>query len=222
MIGYTHDRPLRIEELIHICLGPATFRRNSWGDFRLRLLLQSGSKTEGEIRMFRFITPLTLAAAALAACQTGQTPSSTGAADTHEAMTRINPAALAVWDVTNNAMSEEGELDPALMSDSAWAMIQEAAEVMELHARNMAEASVLWVGAHNDEVEGFATRAEIQAMIDSDPDGFRELSRQMADHSRELAVAAKSADAQQTLGLAESLSERCQTCHTRYWEKPSA
>ena len=169
--------------------------------------------------MVRSIAPLALACTFLAACQTGQPPSSTGAVDTHDAMVHINPAALAIWDVTNNAMSDEGGLDPALMNEAAWLKIREAAEVMELHARNMAEARVLRVGAHNDQVEGFETRAEIQAMIDGDPDGFRALSRQMADHSRELAAAARSKDGQQTMGLAESLSERCQTCHTRYWEK---
>lgn len=170
----------------------------------------------------RPVVAFILTGLALAACQTSQTPSATGTVDTHEAMVRwINPAAMAIWDVSNNAMGEAGGLDPALMDDAAWTRMRQAAELLELHSRHMAEAQTLRVGAHNDELEGFATRAEIQAMIDADPQGFRTLSRETADHARELAAAALARNVQQAGGLTESLSERCQDCHSRYWEKPA-
>lgn len=165
---------------------------------------------------------LALTLGGLAACQTSPSPPTSGAADTHEAMVRwINPAALAIWDVSNNAMGETGGLDPALMDAAAWAKLADAARLLEQHSRRMADAPALHVGAHNDEIEGFATRAEIQAMIDADPEGFRKLSRDMAEHAGELAGAATARNIQQSGGLAESLSERCQVCHSRYWEKPA-
>ena len=171
--------------------------------------------------MRRFALPMA-AAALLASCATGDSSAPHARVDTHEAMVRwINPAALAVWDVTNTAMSEEGGLDPALMSDAAWARLGDAARLLELHSSHMAEARVLWVGAHNDEVEGFATRAEIQAMIDADPAGFRALSHEMEQHAGELASAATARDIVQAGNLADGLSERCQACHSRYWEKPA-
>ena len=132
----------------------------------------------------------------------------------------INPAALAIWDVSNNAMSETGGLDPAPMDNVAWFKLQEAARSLELHSRRMAEAETIHVGAHNDETEGFATRAEIQAMIDADPDGFREMSQKLAEDARELFDAAIERDAQRSGDLADGLSENCGSCHSRYWEKP--
>lgn len=165
---------------------------------------------------------LVLAGGALAACRTTQPASPSGTVDTHEAMVRwVNPAALAIWDVSNNAMGETGGLDPGLMDDEAWSKLQGAARLLELHSRHMAEARSLRVGAHNDAVEGFATRAEIQAMIDADPDGFRRLSLDMAEQAQELSVAAMARNVRLSGGLADSLSERCQACHSRYWEKPA-
>jgi hypothetical protein len=172
--------------------------------------------------MMRHFTSLALMGAALAACQTTEPPPSAGTVDTHEAMVRwVNPASLAIWDVSNNAMGETGGLDPALMDDAAWSKLHDAAKLLELHSRHMAEAQILRVGAHNDEVEGFATKAEIQAMIDADSNRFRRLSRDMAEHARELGAAAAARNVQQSGGLANSLSERCQVCHSRYWEKPA-
>ena len=172
--------------------------------------------------MMRLFALLALATGALTACQTSPSSSTTGAVDTHEAMVRwINPAAMAIWDVSNSAMGETGGLDPALMDDAAWSKLEDAAQSLELHSRHMADAPALHVGAHNDEIEGFATRAEIQAMIDADPAGFRRLSQDQAEHARELAAAAAARNIQQSEGLTESLSERCQVCHSRYWEKPA-
>jgi len=172
--------------------------------------------------MIRHFVTLALAGTALAACQTSQLPTAAGTIDTHEAMVRwVNPASLAIWDVSNSAMSESGGLDPALMNDAAWSKLLAAAQLLELHSRHMADAQILRVGAHNDELEGFATRAEIQTMIDADPNGFKRLSREMAEHARELAAAAAARNVQQSGGLADSLSERCQACHALYWEKPA-
>ena len=171
--------------------------------------------------MTRQLALLAVAGVLLASCQAVQSTGPSGAVDTHDAMVRgINPAALAIWDVSNNAMSETGGLDPALMDNAAWSRLQEAARSLERHSRRMAEAETIYVGAHNDATEGFATRAEIQAMIDSDPNGFRVLSRKMADDALELLDSATERDAKRSGDLAEGLSENCGSCHSRYWEKP--
>lgn len=162
-----------------------------------------------------------MAGALLVSCQTSPPPNAAASVDTHEAMVRwVNPASIAIWDVTNSAAGESGELDPALMDAAAWAKLDGAARMLETHSRHLADAEAFYVGAHNDNVEGFATRAEIQAMIDADPDGFRELSRQMAEHAGELVQVSATRDIRQAGVLADGLSERCSTCHSRYWEKP--
>jgi hypothetical protein len=169
----------------------------------------------------RKMAPLAAAAGLLASCQAVPPTSLSGTVDTHQAMvSAINPAALAIWEVTNNAMGETGGLDPALMDSAAWSRLEGAARALESHSRRMGEAESLFVGAHNDETEGFATRAEIQAMIDAYPDGFRAMSRKMAEDAGALLEAASARNAQRSGDLADGLSENCGSCHSRYWEKP--
>jgi hypothetical protein len=141
--------------------------------------------------------------------------------ETHETMVQaINPAALVIWDVTDEAKSETEGLDPALMDDLAWSKLQRAAQSLEFSSRRMAEAKVLRVGAHTAQVPGFANRQEIQTKLDANPNWFRSLSAQMAQDALELNAAATAHNLRLTRDLAQNLSTSCQTCHTRYWEKP--
>lgn len=168
------------------------------------------------------VLAVTALAGMLASCQS-TVPDRSGSVDTHDAMVRgVNPAALAIWEVGNSAADDAGGWDEAAMDPAAWSKLQDAARALELHSRRMAEADTLYVGAHNDEIEGFASKAEIQAMIDADPDGFRELSRKMAGDARELLGAAADRDAERSAELVDGLSVHCASCHTRYWEKPPA
>ena len=159
----------------------------------------------------------------LASCQATVPANRSGAVDTHEAMTLgVNPAALAIWEVGNAAMSDTGGWDPALMDAAAWAKLEQGARALELQSRRMGDAQTLFVGAHNDEVEGFASRAEIQAMIDADPGDFRALARDLAGDAGKLGDAAAARDARLGAELVDGLSTHCSTCHSRYWEKPAA
>src|SRR5690606_40378954 len=45
-----------------------------------------------------------------------------------EMQQHINPAMLGIWDVTNNAMNDEGAIDPALMDAAKWRQVAAAAE----------------------------------------------------------------------------------------------
>jgi hypothetical protein len=170
--------------------------------------------------MHRFVA-MAIAGTLLASCQAGTPTTLSRAVDTHEAMVGgINPAALAIWDVGNKATSDTGAWDPALMDQAAWARLQGAARLLEHYSRRMAEADILYVGDHNDAIEGFATKAEIQAMIDADPAGFRELSLKMADDARELLDAATARNLRRSTDMVDAMSENCAACHSRYWEKP--
>lgn len=143
-----------------------------------------------------------------------------GVLETHQAMVDwINPAALVIMDVTNDAKSETEGLDPALMDDLAWIKLRSAAQSLEFSARRMAEAKVLRVGAHTAVVPRFANKAEIQAKLDANPRWFRTLATRMAEDAHELNTAANARDLRLTRDLAQNLNASCQTCHTRYWEK---
>jgi hypothetical protein len=162
------------------------------------------------------------AAAVLASCQTAEVPTSAGTVFTRESMVaEINPAALEIWDVSNNALSDTGALDPALMNDAAWVRLEEAARMLEFHSHRLEQAQRISAGGPDlvtgEVPPGVSTKAEIQAKIDADPEGFRALSRLMAERARALADAAKARDAATAGDLALRLDEPCQSCHQRYW-----
>jgi len=173
-------------------------------------------------RLVRPFLALLSAGAALASCQTAEVPEQAGVVFTRESMVaEINPAALEIWEVSNNALADTGGLDPALMDEAAWAKLQEAAQMLEFHSRRLEQARTLSAGGPDvvtgEVPPGVSTRAEIQAKIDADPEGFRELSQLMAERARALADAAKARDAARAGDLALALDEPCQSCHQRYW-----
>jgi len=133
----------------------------------------------------------------------------------------VNPAALAIWDVTNAAMNDEGGLDPALVDADGWTRLAESAQMLETYGKRMAEAQVIVAGGPDlvsgEVPPGVATREQIQAMIDADPDGFRAVSADMAQQAAALVSAAKARDATAAGDLASGIDGACQACHTRYW-----
>jgi len=154
--------------------------------------------------------------AATAFAQAGET------VQTRQAMVDgVNPAALATWDVTNAAMNDEGRLDPALIDAEGWSRIAEAAQMLEVYGKRMAEAKVIVAGGPDlvsgELPPGVASKEQIQAMIDADPAGFRAAAADMAQQATALAAAAKARDTATVGDLASGIDGACQGCHTRYW-----
>lgn len=164
---------------------------------------------------------LILASALVVTCETASSVPTRDTVLTHEAMVEwINPAAVAIADVVDDAKSDPDGLDPMLMDDLAWNKIRQAAQSVEFSSWRMARARVLRVGNHTAEVPGFANRAEIQAKLDAHSPAFRRLAERMASDAHELRLAASKHDLRLTRDLADNLNRSCQTCHTWFWEKP--
>jgi len=171
-----------------------------------------------------------LAAIALAACAStqAQTPASASAEAAPAAdplyvrqvmQQRINPAIMGVWDVGNNAMNEEGGIDPALMDDAKWSALQDAAARLASAARDMAAAQAIRAAHPGDSgvAEGEVTMAKVQQLIDADPAGFRQAAADQAAHAEQLANAAASQDAAAAGPLVAEMDGVCESCHARYW-----
>lgn len=166
--------------------------------------------------------PLLVATTALAAFAAAALAQPGDVLHTRQAMVDgVNPAALAIWEVTNAAMDDEGGLDPALIDAEAWGRIEDAARMLETYGKRMAEAEAIVAGGP-DQVSGevppgVASKAQIQAMIDADPDGFRAVAADLAGQAAELVAAAEARDVAATGDLAAGIDGDCQACHTRYW-----
>src|SRR6187399_1856091 len=60
---------------------------------------------------------------------------------------RVNPAMLAIWEVGNNALDDDGGIDPKLMDAGKWARVAEAAGQISAAARDMAAAGAFIAAA---------------------------------------------------------------------------
>ena len=164
---------------------------------------------------------------ALTACQT--TPVETapasdsgGVVDIRQAMVAgVNPAALAIWDVGNNATDDEGMPDASTLDPMTLARLREAAQLLDTYAKLMAEAPVLQA-AGPDLVggrvpEGVASREQIQTAIDANPAGFRAYSRVMGQEAQAIIAAIESGDREAVANRVAGFDGACQACHERYW-----
>ena len=186
--------------------------------------------TNAKITMAAFVA----LAAVLGACQSVSATSEGGVQqgaraasagevlDVRAAMVEgVNPAALAIWDFGNNMMTDEGQLDPALMDAAAWARLHEASQSLADYAGRMARAEVIRASGPDlvggEVPEGVSSREEIQAMIDANPDGFRALSTEMGRQADAIAAAAKTRDLVAASDQVLAFDGACQACHENYW-----
>ena len=145
-----------------------------------------------------------------------------GAVDVRQAMIDgVNPAALAIWDVGNNAIDEQGQPDVSKLDVPALARLREAAQTLGTYAELMGEARVLkasgpdLVGGRLP--EGIASREQIQAAIDADPAGFRAYSKAMGAEADGILAAIQAGDRASVASRVASFDGACQSCHERYW-----
>ena len=137
----------------------------------------------------------------------------------HAMQTEVNPAIVAVWDVTNNAVDDNGALDATKITPEAWTSLATGAAALALASDHMAAASDIRAAAPGnmavDEYEVPMDR--VQTYLDADPQGFRDLSASMAALARRLESAARARDAATAAEVATQLDVECSACHARYW-----
>jgi cytochrome c556 len=136
-----------------------------------------------------------------------------------EMQQHVNPAMLSIWDVTNNAVGDDGGIDAAQMDDEKWAQVAAGADRLSIAGQDMALASAYLAAAPgNTEVgDGETPMAKIQGYLDADPKGFAEAARGLADHAERLASAARSKDAVTAGALVSEMDAVCESCHATYW-----
>jgi hypothetical protein len=133
----------------------------------------------------------------------------------------VNPAALAIWDVGNNAVNDAGDPDASKLDPQALARLREAAQMLDTYAELLAEAPVIkasgpdLVGGRLP--EGVASREQIQAAIDANPAGFRAYSRAMGAEAEAILAAIQSGNRETVASRLASFDGACQACHERYW-----
>ena len=131
----------------------------------------------------------------------------------------VNPAIFGIWDITNNAMSDDGGIDPKLMDDAKWQTVQARALDLAKASRAMANAGMIHAAAPDDQAvdEGAVSMAAIQGYIDANPEAFRAFALAQAEHADKLAAAAQAKDFAAAGELVAGLDGVCESCHSRFW-----
>ncbi|BBC72019.1 conserved hypothetical protein [Altererythrobacter sp. B11] len=131
----------------------------------------------------------------------------------------VNPAILEIWDVGNNAMNDEGGIDPAKMDQARWDRLAAAAGSLAAASRTIAAADRISAAmpGNMETAEGEISMADVQRYIDADTDGLKELALEQADHADRLVTAAKARDAATAGELVAGMDLVCESCHARYW-----
>jgi hypothetical protein len=165
---------------------------------------------------------IALAVAFVAMRATAADPMPPGTVEVRSNMVEgVNPAALAIRDVASDARAEDGGLDPARMDSAAWSKLADAAESLGTYAHRLAAAKVIRVEGLDlvggKVPEGVSTRAQIQAMIDANPAGFRASAAVLEQQANVLAAAASGHDVKASAELMASFDQACQACHQNYW-----
>lgn len=159
------------------------------------------------------------AVAIVAACATtAATPS--GVVDVRAAMQeQVNPAMLSIWEITNNAMNDQGGIDAAQMDAAKWQQIAAGADKLAASGKAMAEATAYVAAAPDnaDVGEGEVSMADVQRHLDSDPRLFGQMAAAFAAHSEKLAEAARNQDAATASDLVVEMDGVCESCHARFW-----
>jgi len=132
----------------------------------------------------------------------------------------INDATNALWDIGNNAMDDEGGIDPAQMNDAKWEQLRQSAELLGLSAQKMAEAGTIRAapsGHEQDEQPDAYSMEDVQSYIDADPQAYRLMARALGDHAKNIADAARAREAKKAGLLVGELDQVCEACHAKYW-----
>ncbi|MEO7553720.1 MAG: cytochrome c [Alteraurantiacibacter sp.] len=137
----------------------------------------------------------------------------------HVMQTEVNPAIVAIWDVTNNALDDNGNLVPAMIPDEGWTQIASSAALLAESAERMAAAqSFIAASPGNRATEEYEVSMDVvQASIDADPAGLRTFAAAFAANARELEAAARARDAARTSEIVTGMDGTCAACHGAYW-----
>jgi cytochrome c556 len=126
---------------------------------------------------------------------------------------------LAIWDVGNNALADDGGIDPKLMDDAKWARIAEAAGQLSAASKDIAAANA-FIAASPDNAEvgdGEIAMAAVQQHLDHDPAGLKQMAAALAGHADSIAAAARAKDARTAGDLIGETDAVCESCHMTFW-----
>jgi hypothetical protein len=136
-------------------------------------------------------------------------------------LTKVNPQGLALWDITNNAQDDKGNLDPKKMTADKWAKLVNIGASLEQAGKMLATDKGVIAAAPGaklqDEGADSPKAADVQRYIDAKPDVFRHHAQELRKTGADVVAAAKAHDSKKLSELSDSLDAVCEGCHQTFW-----
>ena len=136
--------------------------------------------------------------------------------------TQVNPNALALWEATNKAQDDEGNIDPKKLDASAWSRLLEMGKAIDGGGKALATgpgviAASPGAALQDESNAGASKAADVQRYLDAKPAEFRKHAAKLQRAGAAIAEAAAKHDFKKLSELANSLDEVCEGCHVVFW-----
>ncbi|MGC3980333.1 MAG: hypothetical protein QM808_03650 [Steroidobacteraceae bacterium] len=137
-------------------------------------------------------------------------------------LTKVNPNGLALWDITNAAIGDDGEIDAKLLKENDWSKLLAIGRALEEGGKTLANsngiiAALPGAKLQDEANEGAATAADVQRYVNAKPSEFRKQALQLQETGLSIAQAASKRDAKQLSAVSSALDGVCEGCHTVFW-----
>ncbi len=129
----------------------------------------------------------------------------------------------AIWDVTNNAMNDNGDPDPSKIKPADWARLSDAAGKVKAAAQKLATAPHVMAAAPGQKIEGEGSAPgafgakEVQKAMAANPKAFQGFAQQLAGSMDEIVIGSKTKNARKVFDVSLRLDQECEGCHKLFW-----
>jgi hypothetical protein len=137
-------------------------------------------------------------------------------------LTKVNVQGLALWDITNDATNDNGDVDGSKLTAANWAKLLEIGKALEEGGRTLATSNGIVVASPGaklqDEGNAGASKAvDVQRFVDAKPALFRNHALKLQQTGADIIAAATKHDVKRLSALSNSLDEVCENCHVNFW-----
>jgi hypothetical protein len=134
----------------------------------------------------------------------------------------VVPKSQVIWDVTNAAQDDTGNVTAKALKAGDWAKIASAAHESSEAMRNLLAQPRVLAAPPGRKIQGEGTPGafgarEVQQTIDANPAAFAAFAKQLQTTMDGMVAATKARDAPKVGTLAGDLDEICEACHKVFW-----
>ena len=127
-----------------------------------------------------------------------------------------------LWDLSNKSIGDKAGIDTSKMTNASWNELADEADAVQKAALvivNMNPIVVVKPGVKigDEGGPGGHTGAQVQRLVDKDPQKLRDMADVLAVHMGDLAKGARAHDGAKVGPRIDQLDGVCEDCHLEFW-----